>query len=64
VFLPIPDVPAVTSATLPENVFAFMELAFRCLLFLKGIGSVYEETDVSEVVHRANDLWRSSWYAF
>jgi len=26
-----------------------MESAFRCWLFLEGIGSVYEETDVSEV---------------
>src|SRR6476660_9248017 len=51
VALPIPDVPPVTSATLPENVLLFMELAFRCLLFLEGIGSVYEETDVSEVFY-------------
>jgi len=49
VLLPIPDVPPVTSATLPENVLLFMELVFRCLLFPEGIGSVYEETDVSEV---------------
>jgi hypothetical protein len=33
VALPIPDVPPVTSATLPENVLLFMELVFRCLLF-------------------------------
>jgi hypothetical protein len=27
---------------LPENDLLFMELAFRCLLFLEGIGSVHE----------------------
>jgi hypothetical protein len=27
---------------LPENVVLFIELAFRCLLFLEGIASVNE----------------------
>jgi hypothetical protein len=29
VVLPIPDVPPVTSATLPKNVLLFMQLIFR-----------------------------------
>jgi hypothetical protein len=31
VVLPIPDVPPVTSATLPENALLFMESAFHLL---------------------------------
>jgi hypothetical protein len=46
VVLPIPDVPPVTSATLPENVLLFMELVFRCLLFLESVGNVHPHVDM------------------
>jgi hypothetical protein len=39
--LPMPDVPPVTSATLPENVLLVMELAFRWLSVPGGTRSVY-----------------------
>src|SRR5260370_31349663 len=55
VALPIPDVPPVTSATLPENVLLCMELAFRWLSFLEGVGSVHYETHMREIVHVAED---------
>jgi hypothetical protein len=32
-----------------------MELAFRCLLFLEGIGSVHQQADMRKVVHRAKE---------
>src|SRR5206468_2058125 len=37
VVLPIPDVPPVTSATLPENFFVFIQFPFAVVEFPKGV---------------------------